>query len=81
MKLIIFQLCLGWIAVIGAPLIVSIVVVGSVLGDGISLSMIGRIFLMPLVFIWGLYQVRKYRAIYRANKELERGLEKDNGLS
>ena len=69
-----FQLCLGWIAVIGSPLFILIAVVGSVLQGDISPSILGKLFWVPFLFLWGLYQLRKCYAI----KKSERGLEKDD---
>lgn len=74
MKLINFQLCLGWIAVIGIPLIIVAIVVWLTLGGEISPSMLVRLVWMPILFAWGWYQIRKYRAI----KKSVRG-SKDNG--
>ena len=69
MKPINFQLCLGWVVVIGIPLIVLSVIIVSVLGDGISLSLLGKLFWTPFLFVWGLYQVSKFRAIKKSFKD------------
>jgi len=55
-----FILILGWVALIGAPVITLAVILISIL-EGFELHMIVRLVLMPFVFLWGLRQVRSNR--------------------
>jgi len=55
-----FLLVMGWIVLIGAPVVTLFVIAMSIL-EGFELHMVARLILMPFVFLWGLRQVRRYR--------------------
>ena len=58
-----FQLCLGWLAVVGGLGVAIAIVVGSLVSGEVSPAMIGKLVATLFLIGWGIFHLRRCRRI------------------